>query len=513
MKVKYFASTLGALALYFSASAMALSAPATEEEAKRLTTLLQSYTFGFPDIVSVKPAGGSYDLTLDLSSALANLKEPTTEQKLEITVSPIKMKLSDQGSGKWLVEQKDGFDLTVRTGAQFDLSAKFGKLDYTGVFDESLGFFASSKGTASDISFTQSVSEEGRTVAVDYSLESLSYESANERAADGTVNGVGKTTYKGFKEAIKMPATEETGFPLDITVSIADGVQDTNLKGLKTKEVYALFQWAFANISKDAKKLDKAQIDALKPLLIASLPVFNELKSEASYNNISVSTAMGQGNLAKMKILVETSGLVKNGLFREAFTLENLTLPEGIVPPWGKDLMTDRLALDFQVTDFDAKAPAQLALEQIETLSETGATPEFEETLLKALLPTGAAKFTINDYAMVGKTYDLKLEGSVVAGKEVAPKGKGTLRSKSLVELVAAINAVPAEFEMSTAAVALTALSGMAKPQPDGTLLWDMEAPGDGKFLINGIDYAALAALGGSTLQTEKPATETEPKE
>ncbi len=496
-------------AFCLSTSVPALCAPASQAEAERLTAVLQSYTFGFPEVVTVKPSGDSYDVTVDLKSMLAKIPQPGVDEKLDISVSPLRMKLTDQGGGKWLVEQTEGFDFAFKSGSSMQMTAKVGGVDYSGVFDEKLGLMESMQGKFGDISFAQSAVQDDTKVEVVYSMASIDYSAKNELAADGTVNGQSKTTYIGFKESIKIPPTEASTTPLDIVINIADGQQDTSFKGIKTKELVALIRWAFANIPSDGKSLDKAQLDTLKPLMLASLPVFNEFKSDANYNTVSVVTNYGTFDLGKLGISMDLNGALEVGRFRQAMTLEKLTLPQGIVPPWGEDLMANKLVVDFQVTEFNALAAAQLLINRIDTLGQTGETPEFEAELVKALLPTGAATFTLNEYSMVGKTYDMKLDGSVIAGPDTKPTAKGTMRAKSLSELVAAISAIPAELNMSGAVIGLTALSAMAKKETDGTLLWDIEASADGKVLINGVDYGALANLGGAA--GGEPAVDEQP--
>ncbi|MGL4489544.1 MAG: hypothetical protein ACRCU5_08880, partial [Rhizobiaceae bacterium] len=316
---------VSAVAFSLYASAPALGAPATDAEAARLTTLFQSYTFGLPDIVSVKPSGDSYDLTLDFKSALANLPQPDSNEELGVSISPIRMKLTDQGSGKWLVEQTEGFDFSFKSGVAMQMSAKIGKVNYSGIFSESLGYMESMEGDFGDIAFAQTAGEGEAKIDIVYSTDSIKYTAKNERAADGTINGVSKLVYTGFKETLKMPPIETSGIPLDFTINIAEVVQDGSFQGLKTKEIGELIRWGFALAQEDPETLDKAQSDELKVLLLAALPVFNEVKANASYNNITVSTILGEFGLAKMGILIDLKGFLENGLFRESITLEKLT--------------------------------------------------------------------------------------------------------------------------------------------------------------------------------------------
>ena len=71
--------------------------------------------------------------------------------------------------------------------------------------------------------------------------------------------------------------------------------------------------------------------------------------------------------------------------------------------------------------------------------------------------------------------------------------------------LITALAALPKELGMGMASTGLIAFNAMAKKQADGTLLWDLEGTADGKFLINGVDYATLANLGGGSIPDQDP--------
>jgi hypothetical protein len=117
--------------------------------------------------------------------------------------------------------------------------------------------------------------------------------------------------------------------------------------------------------------------------------------------------------------------------------------------------------------------------------------------LLKAIIPSGAAKFTLQAGKLTGKTYDIDYEGTVTGGPEVPPTGKGTIKSIDLIPLISALQALPPELGMAQASPAIIAFNSMAKKQPDGTLLWDLDGMTVGKFLINGVDFMSLMSLGG----------------
>ncbi len=495
-----------ALIVSLLTSTSALAAPATPEEAARLTALFQSYVGDAAGVFSVTPNGEVYDVKVDAKPLIDKMPVKTGEDIPAVTITPWQFQIADQGVGKWLVTQDKPFEMNVKAVGQLDLTMKIGSVNYAGTFDSNLKFFTASKADFGDLSFSEKMnSPETGQIDIVYSLKSMHYESANREAAPGSVDGEGKLTFAAFHEALKVAPTAEGQTPLDLTIDGANGSQDVAFKGFRMTAAYDLISWFFKNAPQKDKKLDAAKQEELKVLLEAGLPIFNNINMKGAIEGITVASAYGQFGLGKIETGIEMNGLVKDGLFRETVVLEKLTMPDGIVPPFANDFIPDRLAFDVKVTGFDADAPARLALADMSKLAESGSTPEFDAKLSKALMPTGAVTVTVNNVAAAGKTYDLTLDGSMAGGPEVKPTGKGAIHAKSLMPLINAIAALPEELGMGMASTGLIAFNAMAKKQPDGSLLWDLEGTADGKFLINGVDYAALANIGGNAVPDQDP--------
>jgi hypothetical protein len=86
---------------FFSTSASALAAAASPEEAARLVSVFQTYLGREAGVVAVTPAGEDYDVKIDFAPLINKLKQPNFSAE----ISPVDMKLADQGGGKWLVTQ------------------------------------------------------------------------------------------------------------------------------------------------------------------------------------------------------------------------------------------------------------------------------------------------------------------------------------------------------------------------------------------------------------------------
>ncbi len=71
-----------AVFLFTSASASALAAPATPEEAGRLTGVFQAYLGEEPGVVTVTPTGESYDVKSIFRRSSPNSSSPIFRRKL-----------------------------------------------------------------------------------------------------------------------------------------------------------------------------------------------------------------------------------------------------------------------------------------------------------------------------------------------------------------------------------------------------------------------------------------------
>ena len=197
--------------------------------------------------------------------------------------------------------------------------------------------------------------------------------------------------------------------------------------------------------------------------------------------------------LAEAGIEVEANGIVADGMVREAFSLSGLTLPEGLVPDWALALVPDSLVLDFQVARFDLAAPAAMLLDAIDLAAAEPVDPAMAATLLAALLPEGAVDITMAPGHVTSGIYDLRFEGAMSAGPAAPPTGKATITALGIAGVRAALTAAPAEIGMQIAAL-LAMAQGMAKPGPDGSLIWEIDATRPGTLLINGVDMMTMGA-------------------
>lgn len=466
-------------------SAQALAA-ATPEEAQRLTAMFQSYLGTEPGVVKVEPAGESYVTTFDLSPYLAKIKEPGASA----TLSPLQVTLTDQGGGKWKVDQDQAFSLTLKVDGKLDMKLSLGAIKGTGTFDEALGAMESSTTDFSELAVEQVMTEGGNTSKVAYTIAAIHYETTMSGTADGA-DGTIKSTYSNLRETISMPAAPDGSTPpMDVSIASANGTNDGIIKGIKPKAMTEIAAWLVAHPSKAAIIADQAQ---LKDKITAALPIFQSITATATMNELGVNTMLGQFGIQKVDVAVDANGIVENGALREKFSISGLKLPDGVVPPWAANLAPQNFTIDFNIADFNLAAPAKLAIDNFDMSKEPPLPPAIEQQLLQALLPKGAVTIGLGPSEIIASIFDLKAEGSMTAGPTAIPSGSATVRIKGLDEVMAALQAAPPEMGMQQMAPMVIVAKGMAKPDGD-YLSWKIESTPAGSVTVNGVD---LMKMGG----------------
>ena len=474
---------------FASASTSALAVSATPEEAQRLTGVFQTYLGKEPGVVTVTVAGEAYDVKIDFAPLIAKFKQPNFSAE----VSPIVMKLTDQGGGKWLVTQDSPLSYSAKMPGQLDMTVKIGALKSSSVFDQNVSAFTNSTYDIADLAVDETITTpEAASMHVAYNVKALHYDTTSAPSGADALDGTFHMAMSGITETIGVPASPTGGQPMDITVTAETGIQDGTVKGFRAKAIYQLIAWFVAHPSEEAIKANQAE---LKTLAIAGLPLFENVTATGALQNLSVTTPVGPVGIASLGFDMGLNGLVENGMLHEEFRAEGLSLPPGLVPTFATDLVPHSFALDFKVADFNLASPAKMLLEVMDLSAAKPTTPEEDAKLLTALLPKGAVEVSLGPSKLTGKLYDLGFEGTLTAGPVGVPVGVATIKAKGLEEVMKVLQTAPPEMA-GQAIPALIAAKGMAKSEADGSLSWKIENTISGTVLINGIDVSKMGGGG-----------------
>ncbi len=467
--------------LFLMGSSLPALAAATPEEAQRLTGLFQSYLGAEPGVVTVTPNGDSYAARFNLAPHFAKIKEPG----VSVSLTPIEWMLTDQGGGKWKVDQDQPLSFAFKVEGKVDMKGSFGGIKGTGIFDEALGAFASTATEFTQFAFDQTVVEAGQTTRVTYTIGKISAQSTMSGSGDNA-DGTANYTFTDLAETISMPGQADGSMPpMDFSITAPSGSQQAMVKGLKPKAVNELVAWIVARPAKETIIAEQAD---LKNKLRAALPLFGNVSGTATINDLSVNSMMGKFGVQKLDVLVDMNGIVEKGFFEEKVTFTGLKLPEGIVPPWAADLVPQNLTVDFTVADFNLAAPANIMLDKLDLSKDPPLPPEIEAELQKALLPSGSVTLGLGPSEVIARIFDLKAEGSMTAGPMSMPAGQALLKLKGIDEIMAAVQNSPPEMGLAQMAPMIIMAKGMGKQEADGYITWKIESTANGGVTVNGVD-------------------------
>lgn len=474
-------------ALFAFTSTTALAGPATPEEAARLLGLLQTYVGAEPGVVTVAPAGDAYTVTFDFAPFIAKASSDTFTG----TITPYVMTLNDNEDGTWAtsVDQAFAADFTV-TGLSA-MSYKMGSIKGTAVFDETLAAFRSSRTDFADISITQVISlpEEPPTNSSTTATSGY-YESS---AVASTVEGVDSTvTYALTDYAQTMTMPGAPGAPASDIVITAESYGATGaMKGFQPDAFYKLIAWFVAHPSKAAINADQA---GLKAVLTDGMPFFQNIDTTGAMENVTIGTPVGVFAVETLGIAVEANGLIADGLFREAITVSGLTVPEGLLPAWSADLVPTDFGIDVTGSGFDASAPAAAFIAAFDLTKPEPVDPATSAQIMAAFLPKGTVDITLAPGSISSDAYNLTYQGAMTAGPGGMPVGTAKFTMTGMDTVMAALQAGPPE--MTGQIVPMLGMAqGMAAPDADGALVWDIDASTPGTLLVNGVDMMAM--MGG----------------
>lgn len=461
---------------------------ATQTRANQIEAALQQ-TFGkTPGVISVTPEGDLYKLRIDPAPLLADLPEG-----VKVSISPIIYTLTDQGNGQWRskLDQKDfTFDVAVKD--TLDQKVTVGEISSTGVYDENMSAFATSSSTMTGITMQGTNYTRGHPDSkVDYKIARWVSETRAKPGADG-VDATNQQSLAGLTETITMlrpPAADGTERPgMPFTVTLDTMTQKADVTGLKTDGIIRIIRWFVDHPDKASRDAAKAE---LGPVVNAALPIFGKITGSATGEGLKVDTPMGTFAADKLGADVALNGVVADGRVSEGIWLEGLHTPPGIIPPFAEPLVPNRVAFDFELSQFDLAAPAKILLGLLES-GESPDSPEMKDKLGQAVLPTGRIKVATRDTAVIGADYALHATGNLSAGpKDARPDMDFNITASGFDAILKAVDGFPPQMKQQAVPVLMLA-RGFAKTEANGTLSWAIQTSPDGHLLINGQDMGPM---------------------
>jgi hypothetical protein len=451
----------------------ALANPATDAGAAHLTQVFQTYLGTTPGVVTVTPAGETYALAFDPTPLLKLLPDESGT----ISVSPIEYALTDNGDGTWGVTGDQPFSVISKMADGSESKADVARMVSEGVFDEKLMAFSRQTATMEGYATTttQVLPENGGTLTSSSKTDHSEMTMTGTAGATGGVDVVIAATSTNMSGQSMLPPEAGMGSQ-PIAFRLATMSYDAKLTGLRSEGILGLLAFAVAHPEAEAEAKDEA-----KALITAAMPFFDNAVVQGSAKTVAIDTPVGPTGIDTLGFTMDLNGGVAEGKLREAFSLEGVTPPPGILPDWAAPIFPQKLTLDVQVTGYDAQAGIAKALEGIDDKPDAG----FDAQVQKAFFPTDIVTVTVNPSAITGAGYELTYRGDLQVNLQTEqPSGKALLTLKGYDALQAAMANAPDEVKMQ-AMMGLGMAQGLAKTEGD-TLVWEIDASNMADVKING---------------------------
>lgn len=466
----------------------AVAAPATPDEAARLTALFERYVGhpapGEPDSVTVVPQGESYVATLDLKRALAGL------EGLGVTLDPVvsATTLTPLADGTWKVGSTSSPSITAHMGQQ-TVSLRYATSIFDGIYDPKITGFSRSRQEQTGSEYTQTAP----TVVQTRRVDKASLDFTGTPADAGSVDVKGHYDLAGLAADIVVrpaPAPETpAGGPAvppagragtTFSYVVPTSSLDIGLDRFRTRQ--ALDLWAFLVAHPSHDSLAAAQ-DELKALLRAGLPYIGGLREASSLASLAVTTPIGVVSAKAMSGDIDLSGLAGTGKAAVAFSIADLVVPPGQLPPWSSGLVPKGLDLHVAVDGFHAAEAMAATVDDVDLKKDVIITPDQKEAIGHLAWP-GAGTVTLAPSRLTTAVLDLKMEGQAALGPK--PTGRVTVSGTGLDKEIAALQA-EAAIDPGAGQILgpLVLAKNLSKPNPDGSLTWLIEF-GDGPVKVNG---------------------------
>ena len=475
-----------ALALFATLlpAAGAFAAPATPEEAGRLTAVFERYLGhagpGAPASVTVTPEGSAYRASFDLKAMARPLEslgvslDPATETLL----------LTPNDDGTWKVAADTLPPMTVHMKDQ-TIVMRASTYRFEGAFDPKLGAFINStfhqEGMTSDQD-SPATSQHQRIGRIDGTMTSVPTD-GNTASVDAqyTLGDMSdEVTIQPPKPQASVAVTPSAA-PMAFSYKLPTGAGSLSAAKVRTNSLLDLWAFLVAHPSHDA--LAAAQ-DDLRGLLRAALPLLASLKEAGSADDFALTTQVGAFSAHRIAGSLALDGLAGTGSMALTLSFDGLKVPSQDLPAWTVGFLPTAVDLKPTLTGFHFDEMMREAVNDFDLKTSEPFTPEQDQRLGHLVWP-GDGKLTLGPSRIATGLLDITLQGEGTIGSE--PAGKLTVSASGLDKAIAALQQATASDPSAQQVLAQFILAKtLAKPGPDGSSVWEIEAGAAGTVTVNG---------------------------
>jgi hypothetical protein len=457
-------------------AAFAGDRPATPEGANDLIAFFSRFlpapSGGGADLVTVKPDGADYRVSVDVAAFNGLIKQAGASVSYE--PATLVYKLVEQDDGKWRLILDSLPKLVSHAGDQ-TASVDLVNPQQTIVIDPALAWWLS--GSAGVDRGVVRVTAPNLDQTIDFGAVKADYTTAPGQ------NGVVSTAIKeeivdvGFKVA----TTGKDGAPANVSGRLGKAVVNLGADGLKSRKLFDLLSLLSAH--RDDLAAHEAELkDLLRPLAEPGLKI-----AEGGEGTSAIfASPYGAVALSSLKAAAALSNEGPQSALDVTASAEGLSLPVGLVPPEAADLTPSKVDLTVALKGFDIAAAAN---EAITVMHLGGPGPVIADAdsakISTALVGSGPIRLEIAPSHIVAPAIDADFQGVIRYARE-KPSGEMTIRMRNFDTTMAALKGLGPDLAAKTIP-AIAMAKGLAKTESDGSLSWLIEIGEDRSMKINGI--------------------------
>lgn len=471
-----------ALVLCLACPAAALAAPATPEEAARLTSLFETYVgrpaAGASPIVTVTPDGESYKAAFDLTRMAA----PLHSFGIDVVVaSPYVATLTPRADGTWRV-QREGlpqFGFTTRKGLTY--SVQFLSKGSDAIFDPKIEAFAHQENQlgGSKTSVTSDTKAKQHSEIIEDGKQVIDAKGPGPQEVSSVLRQEDKAIHyrSHIDSASKSPAGAPTG---DTSLDVTSALTQASASNERVGSLLDLWAFLVAHPSRDQLAAEQPK---LKSLALAMIPYVTAFTGRSEGQGVSVrfgqdtSVAIGTtGEAVAYDSSSTTEGLSLS------MKMTDLQVETSALPKWVVAALPHRIDLQLATSPLDVGKALRVLVDKADLSKDDPMPPDAMALAMTALAPNGGPTLAVKPSTLDNGTLTLAILGAFSS----TGKGKARIEAAGLDQQIAAVSAAGPQDPMASQAVQVLSLAkALAAPQPDGRLLWEIVLDNNG-LTING---------------------------
>lgn len=430
-------------------------------------------------VIKIAPQGDSYKLSFDFQPIMSMIPDL---KGITLNMSPYELSLKPRADANWDVSGPIFPNISVKGQLEegqppltiFDIAIANGQ--FSGVLDTALAAFSSSQGAfdsmtvkaelPNDRSSTQYGKGEVTTTGV-----------ANP---NGGVDATAKQTLRDYVETrqFEIPGSG-TSFPLSIKSPVV--TVDSSAKGIRTKAILDLVAFAVANPNEEAAK---AKQEEFRGLLLAALPLWENLQGTQTMEGLNVASPVGTLNSSKIDALFSMDGLRDKGEIGFSLKMEEVKAASLFMPAWAPQFVPTFIDFKMRGDNINLDKPAREFIAALDMNNPDLVSEEVGEKIVAEMM-LSLPRFLIDKSTIRTQLSEFTTQGEFTfdGGK---PRYVGVIEAVNFDKTLDALQASAAqEPKLAEVVTGLQMAKGMSKTLENGAIQWNLRAEPDGAIFVN----------------------------